>query len=306
MGLREGRRGLRPRVRVLCDPVVPRPAAIAHDRVDRSPKRARSSTRASPRSCSSRKTSRGTDVTSASPVRWRRCCAASTRSRRTGWRASACSTSIRPRSKTRSSARCWSCRRSCPYFDLSLQHASAPLMRRMKRWGSGERFLPMIEGIRAQQPDAAFRSSFIVGFPGETESDHDQLLAFLAEARLDWAGFFAFSREDGTPGGDDGRRRRRAARSGAPRRVRRDPGSDHERRAPRPRGSDDRGARRRCRRRRRARRPHPPRGAGDRRRRAPRRRSARSRDVRPSGRDRARPRFAASSAPIWRRSPTST
>ena len=86
-----------------------------------------------------------------------------------------------------------------PYFDLSLQHASAPLMRRMKRWGSGDRFLPMIEGIRAQQPDAVFRSSFIVGFPGETETDHDQLLAFLAEARLDWAGFFAFSREDGTP-----------------------------------------------------------------------------------------------------------
>ena len=86
-----------------------------------------------------------------------------------------------------------------PYFDLSLQHASAPLMRRMKRWGSSDRFLPMIEGIRAQQPDAAFRSSFIVGFPGETESDHDALLAFLGEARLDWAGFFAFSREDGTP-----------------------------------------------------------------------------------------------------------
>jgi ribosomal protein S12 methylthiotransferase len=86
-----------------------------------------------------------------------------------------------------------------PYFDLSLQHASAPLMRRMKRWGSGDRFLPMIEGIRARQPDAAFRSSFIVGFPGESESDHDKLLAFLGEARLDWAGFFAFSREDGTP-----------------------------------------------------------------------------------------------------------
>jgi ribosomal protein S12 methylthiotransferase len=85
-----------------------------------------------------------------------------------------------------------------PYFDLSLQHASAPLMRSMKRWGSADKFLPMIEGIRAQQPDATFRSSFIVGFPGETETDHDRLLAFLAEARLDWAGFFAFSREDGT------------------------------------------------------------------------------------------------------------
>ena len=85
-----------------------------------------------------------------------------------------------------------------PYFDLSLQHAAPGLLRRMKRWGSGERFLTMIAGIRAQQPDAIFRSSFIVGFPGETESDHDALLGFLAEARLDWAGFFSFSNEDGT------------------------------------------------------------------------------------------------------------
>ncbi|HEX5614505.1 MAG TPA: 30S ribosomal protein S12 methylthiotransferase RimO [Acidimicrobiia bacterium] len=85
-----------------------------------------------------------------------------------------------------------------PYFDLSLQHASAPLLRRMKRWGSGERFLALIERIRAEHPHAAFRSSFISGFPGETEADHDELLAFLAAARLDWAGFFPFSREDGT------------------------------------------------------------------------------------------------------------
>jgi ribosomal protein S12 methylthiotransferase len=86
-----------------------------------------------------------------------------------------------------------------PYFDLSLQHASPGLLRRMKRWGSGERFAAMIDDIRAREPDAVFRSSFIVGFPGETESDHDALLGFLADARLDWAGFFAFSREDGTP-----------------------------------------------------------------------------------------------------------
>jgi ribosomal protein S12 methylthiotransferase len=86
-----------------------------------------------------------------------------------------------------------------PYFDLSLQHASAPLMRRMKRWGNGERFRALIEDIRTREPDAAFRSSFIVGFPGETERDHEQLLEFLAAAELDWAGFFPFSREDGTP-----------------------------------------------------------------------------------------------------------
>jgi len=86
-----------------------------------------------------------------------------------------------------------------PYFDLSLQHANRRLLARMKRWGSGERFLSIIEGIRAHEPDAAFRSSFIVGFPGETETDHEELLAFLDAAQLDWAGFFPFSSEDGTP-----------------------------------------------------------------------------------------------------------
>ena len=85
-----------------------------------------------------------------------------------------------------------------PYFDLSLQHAAPGLLRSMKRWGSGDRFASMIAAIRAEEPDAAFRSSFIVGFPGETESDHETLLGFLDDARLDWAGFFSFSREDGT------------------------------------------------------------------------------------------------------------
>lgn len=89
-----------------------------------------------------------------------------------------------------------------PYFDLSLQHASAPLLRRMKRWGNGEKFIAAIEGIRAQVPDATFRSSFIVGFPGETETDHAALLAFLERAALDWAGLFAFSPEDGTAAAD--------------------------------------------------------------------------------------------------------
>jgi ribosomal protein S12 methylthiotransferase len=85
-----------------------------------------------------------------------------------------------------------------PYFDLSLQHADSALLRRMKRWGSGDRFLAAIDAIRAQEPAAAFRSSFIVGFPGEEEPEHDELLAFLEAAQLDWAGFFAFSPEDGT------------------------------------------------------------------------------------------------------------
>jgi len=86
-----------------------------------------------------------------------------------------------------------------PYFDLSLQHSAPRLLRRMKRWGSGERFLAMVDAIRRSEPDAAFRSSFIVGFPGETEDDHDELLRFLDAAQLDWAGFFPFSKEDGTP-----------------------------------------------------------------------------------------------------------
>jgi ribosomal protein S12 methylthiotransferase len=85
-----------------------------------------------------------------------------------------------------------------PYFDLSLQHVSKPLLRRMRRWGDGERFLRRITDIRHREPSAAFRSNFIVGYPGETEADHDQLLAFVEAAQLDWCGFFAFSEEDGT------------------------------------------------------------------------------------------------------------
>jgi len=85
-----------------------------------------------------------------------------------------------------------------PYFDLSLQHVSRPLVQRMRRWGDGAKFLERISTIRSRYPDAAFRSSFIVGYPGETEDDHDQLLSFVEEAQLDWAGFFSFSPEDGT------------------------------------------------------------------------------------------------------------
>lgn len=87
---------------------------------------------------------------------------------------------------------------SVPYFDLSLQHVSKPLLRRMRRWGDGERYLKRIADIRARDPHAAFRSNFIVGYPGETEEDHDQLLAFVEEAQLDWCGFFAYSPEEGT------------------------------------------------------------------------------------------------------------
>lgn len=85
-----------------------------------------------------------------------------------------------------------------PYFDLSLQHVSKDHLRRMRRWGDGRRFLERIERIRSLSPTATFRSNFIVGYPGETEDDHDQLLDFVREAELDWCGFFAFSPEDGT------------------------------------------------------------------------------------------------------------
>ena len=90
------------------------------------------------------------------------------------------------------------CATGVPYFDLSLQHVSRPLLRRMRRWGDGDRFLDRIRGIRGREPAAAFRSNFIVGYPGETEADHDRLLRFIDEAELDWCGFFAYSEEAGT------------------------------------------------------------------------------------------------------------
>ncbi len=90
------------------------------------------------------------------------------------------------------------CATGVPYFDLSLQHVSKPHLRRMRRWGDGTRFLNRIENIRKREPEAAMRSNFIVGYPGETEEDHDQLLAFIEDAQLDWCGFFGFSPEEGT------------------------------------------------------------------------------------------------------------
>ena len=85
-----------------------------------------------------------------------------------------------------------------PYFDLSLQHASRPLLRAMRRWGDADRFLERITAIRTIEPDATFRSSFILGYPGETEDDQRALLEFIDAAQLDWAGFFTFSSEEGT------------------------------------------------------------------------------------------------------------
>lgn len=90
------------------------------------------------------------------------------------------------------------CETGVPYFDLSLQHVSSRLLRSMRRWGNGQKFATRIEAIRRREPTAAFRSNFIVGYPGETEHDHDHLLEFIERAQLDWCGFFAYSEEVGT------------------------------------------------------------------------------------------------------------
>ena len=94
------------------------------------------------------------------------------------------------------------CATGVAYFDLSLQHVSRPLLRRMRRWGDGERFLARMADIRRREPEAAFRSNFIVGYPGETEEDHDRLLHFVDQAQLDWCGFFRYSEEAGTYAAD--------------------------------------------------------------------------------------------------------
>ena len=84
------------------------------------------------------------------------------------------------------------------YFDLSFQHASSTLLRRMRRFGGVEEFLELVATIRRLAPEAGIRSNVIVGFPGETQEEFDDLLRFLAEARLDAVGVFGYSDEDGT------------------------------------------------------------------------------------------------------------
>ena len=85
-----------------------------------------------------------------------------------------------------------------PYFDLSFQHASPSLLRRMRRFGGTEDFLALIERARALAPAAGFRTNVILGFPGETEDDVAELERFLTAARLDAVGVFAYSDEEGT------------------------------------------------------------------------------------------------------------
>ena len=83
------------------------------------------------------------------------------------------------------------------YLDVPLQHASANVLRRMKRGGSGDRFLQIIAKARATVPGLVLRTSFIVGFPGETEADFEELLAFVKAAKIDWLGVFSYSDEEG-------------------------------------------------------------------------------------------------------------
>jgi len=85
-----------------------------------------------------------------------------------------------------------------PYFDISFQHASETLLRRMRRFGDREKFLHLLSQIRALNPSSGIRSNFIVGFPGETESEFKDLVDFVSEARLDAIGVFPYSDEDKT------------------------------------------------------------------------------------------------------------
>jgi len=92
----------------------------------------------------------------------------------------------------------------CKYLDVPLQHASAPVLKAMKRGGGAEIFLRTIEKVRAAVPGIALRTSFIVGFPGETDADYEALCDFIAEAKFDWLGVFSYSDEDGSKAFDLG------------------------------------------------------------------------------------------------------
>ena len=85
-----------------------------------------------------------------------------------------------------------------PYFDLSFQHTAKDVLRAMRRFGGSTEFLHLISQIRALSPEAGIRSNFIVGFPGESESDFEDLCKFIDDAKLDAVGVFGYSDEDGT------------------------------------------------------------------------------------------------------------
>ena len=88
--------------------------------------------------------------------------------------------------------------RVCKYIDIPLQHASKRVLARMRRGGSRESFLRMLEEFRSRMPGISLRSTFIVGFPGETEDDLAELLGFVEDASFDHLGVFTYSHEPGT------------------------------------------------------------------------------------------------------------
>jgi ribosomal protein S12 methylthiotransferase len=91
------------------------------------------------------------------------------------------------------------CEKVVPYIDIPLQHTHPDVLRRMKRPWDGDRYLGLLEKVRRVMPEAAIRTTFIVGFPGETEEEFQHLLNFVDAAQLDRVGAFLFSREPGTP-----------------------------------------------------------------------------------------------------------
>ena len=88
--------------------------------------------------------------------------------------------------------------RLIPYFDIPFQHASEPILKAMGRKGNKEKYLKLVASIRKALPESVIRSTMMVGFPGEKESDFQCMMEFLKEAQLDWCGFFIYSREEGT------------------------------------------------------------------------------------------------------------
>lgn len=89
-------------------------------------------------------------------------------------------------------------RRFVPYFDIPFQHASEKVLAAMGRRGNKEKYLELVRRLKSELPDCVIRSTFMLGFPGETEEDFECLMDFLRQAELDWCGFFTYSKEEGT------------------------------------------------------------------------------------------------------------
>src|SRR5207247_5448872 len=107
------------------------------------------------------------------------------------------------------------CDKVCKYIDLPLQHASNPILARMKRPGTRQKYDQLLRGIRDRVPGVALRTTFIVGFPGETAADVDELCGFVRDHAFDHVGVFTYSHEDGTSAyalADDVPRRTKTAR----------------------------------------------------------------------------------------------